>query len=100
MNGPDKNILYEMQEIENSLYQNQSKNMFFKKTQKNQIAKSISEQFNLKQLLANSVYIIPSTPDCIYLDYPTLKMFIHEDIYQELIDHILVLYDTCIQNSC
>jgi hypothetical protein len=93
-----KNILDEMQQIQNSLYQDQSKNMFFKKTQKNQIAKTISEQFSLKQLLANSVYIIPSRQDCIYLDYPTLKMFIHEEIYQELIDHILILYNICIKN--
>lgn len=92
----NKNIVYEMQEIQNSLYNDQSKNMFFKKTQKNQIAKTISEKFDLKTLLANAMFIVPSAPDTIYLDYPTLKLFIHEEIYQHLIDHILSLYNICI----
>jgi len=95
MDQLNKNILYEMEEIQKSFYNEQSKNMFFKKSQKTQIAKTINEKFDLSQLLANTIYILPNT-NWIYIDYPTLKMFIHPEIYRQIVDYILLLYRKCI----
>lgn len=92
---PRTNIMAEMEQLQKQFYeQNGGKNMFFKKTQKNEIAKSVSENFELARLLSESIYMIGENE--IIIDYPTIKMFIHEDIYENIVNHILNLYRECI----
>jgi hypothetical protein len=93
------NIIQKMQEMQTGLYNDSGgKNMFFKKTQKLDIAKTISENFDFSEMISKSIYILPNKQDEIYIDYTVLKLFIHEGIYEKIIDHILVLLDECIKN--
>lgn len=90
-----ESIIDEIQKFQNNLYcEKGGKNMFFKKAQKNEIAKSVSQQFDLSLLLNNSIYI--SSDNEIYVNYPTLKLFIHEEIYENIIDHLLNLFNKTI----
>ena len=90
--------LEEMQEIQENLYEkNGGKNFFFKNAQKKEIAKNISENFDLKTLLNQCIYILPTeSSNEIYIHYPTIKLFIHDEIYEDIIQHLLNLYDECI----
>ena len=90
--------LEEMQEIQENLYEkNGGKNFFFKNAQKKEIAKNISENFDLTTLLNQSIYILPThSNNEIYIHYPTIKLFIHDEIFEVIIDHLLILYDECI----
>ena len=92
---PTTNIMREMEQYQQQFYEeNGGKNMFFKKTQKNEIAKSVSQNFELARLLSESIYILCENE--IIIDYPTIKMFIHEEIYEDIVNHILNLYRECI----
>jgi len=84
-----------MQEMQDNLYkENGGKNMFYKNTQKNEIAKTVSQNFELTRLLNECIYIVKDNE--IYLNYPALKLFIHEEIYEDIANHILSLYNESI----
>ena len=51
-------------------YDSNKKNTFFKKSQKMDCAKEVSQNFSLQQLLDNSVYVVENT-NYIYIDYPS-----------------------------
>ena len=92
-----KNIIYEMQEMQTGLYnESGGKNLFFKKTQKMDIAKMISEKFDFTEIISKCIYILPGKMNEIYIDYTILKLFIHDDIHEKIIDYLLVLYNECI----
>jgi len=91
------NIIHEMQEMQTGLYnESGGKNIFFKKTQKLDIAKTISEKFDLQEIIDKCIYILPTKMNEIYIDYTILKLFIHDDIHEKIIDYLLVLYSECI----
>ena len=92
----NEQFLSEVNNYKNDYYSNNRKGMIFKKTQKLDLAKNISNQFDLKTLITNSIFIIPNTNN-IYLDYTILKLYIHPDNYNSLIDYIFYLQDDLIQ---
>lgn len=94
----NSDIVYKMEEMQENLYEkNGGKNFFFKNTQKKEIAKNISQNFDLTTLLNQSIYILPTQSNNeIYIHYPTIKLFIHDEIFEVIIDHLLSLYDECI----
>ena len=68
-----------------------------KKSQKHDIAKQISTQFDLDTLLKQTVYLIPNTEGHIYLDYTVFKLYATEHTYETIINRILDIYNWCIQ---
>lgn len=98
MNNMDKNnneLLERVNDFKNEYYNNQSKNLFFKKSQKMDMAKQLSQSFDLNELLRNFTYNIPNTSN-IYLDYTIFKLFANESNYQMIIDYFLNIIDYCI----
>jgi hypothetical protein len=94
----DKNnneLLERVNDFKNEYYNNQSKNLFFKKSQKMDMAKQLSQSFDLNELLRNFTYNIPNTSN-IYLDYTIFKLFANESNYQMIIDYFLNIIDYCI----
>jgi len=91
----NEQFLSEVNNYKNDYYSNNRKGMIFKKTQKLDLAKNISKQFDLKTLITNSIFIIPNSNN-IYLDYTILKLYIHPDNYNSLFDYILYLQDELI----
>lgn len=89
------NLLHRVQEFQNNYYENNSKNIFFKKKQKMECAKEISQKFQLHELIDLFVCRVPNTAH-IYLDYNIFKLFANETNYQIIIEKILNKIDECI----
>jgi len=92
MDGIDKQI----SNLQQQFYAENKKKSFFKNSQKQDLAKPLVQEFNLTTLLSSSIYIIPDT-NIIYMDYPILKTFLFEDIYEKSINFILEKYSHAIQ---
>lgn len=93
-NGND--LLEQINQYKNKYYTDNNKNMLFKSSQKNDCAKQISGTFDLQEMFKITFFIIPNT-NHIFMDYTKFKLFANESIYNEIIDYILYLLDTCIQ---
>jgi hypothetical protein len=90
-------LVLKMNRYKEEYYKNNSKNTIFKNKQKMELAKKISENFNMNELLQLTSYIIPNTPH-IYFDYTVFKLYANESNYNEIARFVLNQFDTCIQN--
>ena len=79
-------------------YDSNKKNTFFKKSQKMDCAKEVSQNFSLQQLLDNSVYVVENT-NYIYIDYPLIKQYLCPDTYDTISDHILKLNTSILEKN-
>jgi len=70
-------LMEKIQILQNDFYKKNSKNMFFKQTQKLECAKYISESIHLKDLISNTVFVIPNT-NKIFYNYLIFKQYGHE----------------------
>jgi hypothetical protein len=82
--------------IKNSFYQKQSKNIFFTSKQKLNLANTVSQSMNLEDLINKTVYIIPDT-NKVYLDYTLFKIFANPSNYEILVKYIVQLFTICIE---
>ena len=85
-------ILNEIQQYQEKYYQSEGKNRFFKKTQKMDCAKKISEQFDLNTLIINTIYEIPNTNKLLF-DYTVFKLYATPDNYETIIQYTLALFE-------
>ena len=67
-----------------------------KRKQKLDMAQQVTAQFDINQLLNKTVYNITGT-NRIVIDYTVFKLYANENIYTTLIDHLLSVYDFCIE---
>ena len=89
-------ILDELNQAKTDFYaENGGKNKIFKKEQKLQLARSISENFVLQRLLSESMYLVPGT-NHVYIRYEIIKHYATLDIVDELYNYITSIYDECI----
>ena len=79
--------------IEN-YYSIHGKNSLFKKNQKNELATQIASSFKIEDLLENMCYIIN---DKVIIKYSIFKLFVHNDIYETVINFILKKFDCILQ---
>jgi hypothetical protein len=77
-------------------YSENSKNILFKKNQKNDCAKFICSHININSLIEKAVYVLPNS-NIIFVNYKIFKLFAYSDIYNDIIKHIMDLFDYCIQ---
>jgi hypothetical protein len=74
-------------------YQVQGKNsFFFKKTQKLDCAKEISQKFDLVSMINTTIYSIPDTNKIIF-NYPVFKLYANPDNYEAIVQGVLNVYD-------
>jgi hypothetical protein len=90
-------LLDQMSKFKEDYYSQNTKNTFFKKNQKFDLAKQVSLSFDINMLLQKTGYIIPGTQH-IYFDYTVFKSFANEDNYNLIVSYILNLFQTCITN--
>jgi hypothetical protein len=90
-------LLDQMSKFKEDYYSQNTKNTFFKKNQKFDLAKQVSLSFDINMLLQKTGYIIPGTQH-IYFDYTVFKSFANEDNYNLIVNYILNLFQTCITN--
>jgi len=90
------NLLNKVEELKETFFENNKKNMLFKKSQKDDCAKYISDNIDINLLIEKTVYIIPNT-NIITIDYPVFKLFANDLNYTKIIDHIMNLFDYAIK---
>jgi hypothetical protein len=92
----NSNELFEkMNEYKKGYYEKNSKNLFFKNSQKQNCAQHIASQMDLPTLLSKTCYIIPNTSN-IYFDYTLFKLYANESIYDAIVVHTYNTISECI----
>lgn len=91
-----ESIEQQIASLQQNYYSQNKKNAFFKNSQKQDLAKSITQTIDINTLFSKSIYIIENT-NIVYIDYPLLKTFMCEEIYNSCIDYILLKYSEAIQ---
>jgi hypothetical protein len=86
------NLLAQMEKFKSDFLTTEGKYSFFKKSQKLDCAKKMSQTFNLQDMLQKTVFIIPGT-NKIMFDYTIFKLYACPDNYNEIVDYIIKLYD-------
>jgi hypothetical protein len=81
--------------VQEEYYTKYTKQVFFKKTQKNNCAKNVVDNFSLDELISKTVFLIPNT-NGIYIDYIIFKSFATTDNYGEIIERLIGLIKTVI----
>ena len=89
-------LLNDIEKFKNTYYTENKKAFFFKKSQKMDCAAKISSEFNLQDLLEQTVAILPNT-NRVYLDYTVFKLYANPDNYSAIVAYVLQLFRTCIQ---
>jgi len=95
MEQEKEEIINKIEGIKADYYTANTKNMFFKNSQKLQVAQHISNQINVELLLDKTVYSINGSPN-IYLDYTIFKLYANETNYDMIITYICGLVERVI----
>jgi hypothetical protein len=89
-------ILESLGKIKDDFYSNESKNLIFKKDQKNRISNAILQEYNLDVLLSNTIYRIGDT-NRIFVDYNVFKMYVNESIESHVVDYLINKMLECVR---
>lgn len=86
-----------MEKMRQKYYIENPKNMFFKKSQKMDCAKQLTDspEFHLETAIKNSVFLLPDS-NRVFLNYEIFKYYGHEGNYHAVVDYILSLILLCI----
>jgi hypothetical protein len=90
------NIINELNLLKEEYYRENGKNLLFKKKQKMEIAKKICNNFDLLFLFRKTVFRINGT-NIVFIDYKFFKIYMNENIYNELINFILIIFDETVE---
>lgn len=89
-------LLDEIEKYKNTYYSENKKNIFFKKSQKMEVATQICNEFNVEDLIQKTVVLLPDT-NRVYIDYPFFKLYANPDNYKQIIDYVIACFNLCIQ---
>jgi len=81
-----------MEKYQQEYYQSQGKNMFFKKSQKQDCAKGVSQTFPLEDMLQRTIFIVPGKNKLVF-DYTIFKFFATSDNFEAIIQRVIETYD-------
>jgi hypothetical protein len=81
-----------MEKYQQEYYQSQGKNMFFKKSQKQDCAKGVSQAFPLEDMINRTIFIIPQKNKLIF-DYTVFKLYATSENYDTIIQRVIESYD-------
>jgi hypothetical protein len=80
------NLLEEVERFKEEYYKTNRKNIFFKKSQKQDFARKVSDNFNINELLEKTIYI-DSLTYRVFVDYNVFKLYANDDTYQIIKNH-------------
>lgn len=93
----EDDLMAQLEKFKEDYYSSNSKNVFFKKSQKKDMAQQVSSTFNLDDLVQRTIFVIPDTHHIIF-DYSVFKHYAHEDNYTDIIDYSRSLIQQCASN--
>jgi hypothetical protein len=86
--------LEEIKHIQNNYFQENSKNVFFKKTQKFDCANTVCKQIDIDDLLYHTSWIIPGK-NKVYFDYNVFKQYASPENFAIIVDDVLAKCIDC-----
>jgi len=86
-----------MEKMKQKYYIENPKNMFFKKSQKMDCAKQLTDspEFHLETAIKNTVFLLPDS-NRVFLNYEIFKYYGHEGNYETVVNYILSIIMLCI----
>lgn len=79
-------IMEDIAKLQEEYYQNNQKNIFFKKSQKQDCATMIASTIDKKTLFSRTLIILPEKR-IIYYDYTVFKTYMTPDIFDEFLEY-------------
>ena len=79
-----------VQAFKQQYYSKENKSFFSSSSKKFKCAQEVSNQFNLVELMHDSIFIMENTCK-IYVDYPKVKSFVNPDNYDAIRQHVYAL---------
>lgn len=92
MNCQTESIIKQMETFKDNYYNSNGKNMLFKKSQKMDCAKEISERFDLNVAISETIFRIPNTNKFVF-NYNVFKLYANPNNYAKIVSTIIELYD-------
>ena len=89
-------IMTQMQQFQQNYYSQNTRNTFFKKSQKTECAQQLSQTFDLQTLLTRSIFQLQNT-HYVYFDYTIFKLYANPNIYDQIVQYILQLLSSIIR---
>jgi hypothetical protein len=93
----DNSFLSKIEQLKDDYYDTNGKNVIFKKSQKTECAKQISNKIDIDMLIKNTMFIVPNT-NKIYFSYEMFKLYANDDNYEIIKNNLLSLVQLCIHN--
>jgi len=81
------NLANDLEKFKSKYYDENKKNVFFKKDQKMDLANKVCTEFDITQLINKTIYIISGT-NKIYVDYTIFKLYANPSIFESIITHV------------
>lgn len=88
-------LIQNISKLQEQYYEHNSKNSFFKSSQKIECAKQVTQNMDIRQLISHSFYLIPNT-NSIFFDYPLFKTFACSEVYEAFTRHSYEVILDCI----
>ena len=86
-------IIRKIQNIKADFYAQNSKNIFFKKSQKQDLSNRIINEISVNDLINVSIYQF--SQNRIYIDYSIIKIYIDSQIYDQLLENLINILSEC-----
>jgi hypothetical protein len=80
------NVLENIAKLQEEYYQNNQKNLFFKKSQKTECANIIANTIDKIMLFNKTLFVIPEKK-VIYFNYTMFKTYMTPDLFDEFLDY-------------
>ena len=93
----ENTFLSKIEQIKDDYYDKNGKNYIFKKSQKNECAKEISNHIDVDLLIKNTMYILPNS-NKIYFNYEMFKLYANDNNYEKIYTYLLSLFQNCIDH--
>lgn len=87
----------QVQAFKQQYYCKENKSLFSSSSKKFKCAQEVSNQFNLVELMHDSIFIMENTCK-IYVDYPRVKSFVNPDNYDAVRQHVYALSEFILQS--
>jgi hypothetical protein len=81
-----------MEKYKEDYLQKNGKNTLFKKNQKMDCAKEMSQTFSLQDMIQRTIYNIPNTNKIVF-DYNVYKLYAHPDNFDNIVEGVICVYD-------
>jgi hypothetical protein len=84
----NNSILEKVNELKNTYYSDNGKNILFKNKQKFECANNIINSIGIDDLIRKTIYIIQDTNN-VYIDYTLFKLFATPEQYNRIVDYAI-----------